>query len=140
MKNTTIFAIMALMILGVVASVSAATPAAVTGTVYGPGNTTISGATVTVTCNSVTEPSVFSDIDGSYYVIFNETDCGYNTPVTVSAVKGSESGTNTGLTCANAEDCEIPVALVDVSIPEFGVIAGAFALLAGIGIVAYRRK
>ena len=144
MKKT-IFAIMALMILGLVVSVSAITPATVTGYVYGADHTTpVEGATVTATCNGHAATAVSSDADGSYYVIFDSAVCGFNAPVTVTAVKDGQNGVGNGFTCALSEnkdtDCEIPVALVDVSIPEFGVIAGAVALVGALGIFLYRRN
>ena len=113
-------------------------PGAVTGTVYDQAHNNVSGATVTVICNNVTE-STTSNIDGDYYVTFAPGICYFNDPVTVNAVKGSASGSNEGNMCSG-EDCEIPVALVDVTVPEFGVIAGAVALIGALGIFVYKRK
>jgi hypothetical protein len=135
-----IFAIMALMVLGLVASVSAITPAAITGTIYDQDANPVDGASVVATCNDVPADAVLSDTDGTYYVIFDSEDCGYNSPVSVTATKDDATGTNTGFTCESVEDCDIPVALVDVTIPELTVIGGAIVLLAGLGIIAYRRK
>ncbi|MGV8086875.1 MAG: hypothetical protein ACP5N1_04550, partial [Candidatus Woesearchaeota archaeon] len=74
MKNI-MFAIMALMILGLVASVSAVGMiSAVAGTVYDQDANTVSGASVDVTCNSVTESTV-SNAVGDYYVTFAPGVC-----------------------------------------------------------------
>jgi hypothetical protein len=143
-----IFAIMALMVLGLVSNVSAITPAAVTGTIYDFDNVTIiSGATVTVDCDDNIETTT-SDTDGTYYVIFDSLDCTFDAPVTVTATSVEGSGSTTSSMCTEAvyvegskvSGCDIPVGYVDVTIPEFTVIGGAIVLLAGLGIVAYRRK
>jgi len=137
-----IFAIMALMVIGLVASVSAViTPAEVTGTIFQhDGVTPVDSATVTATCGATTPASVLSLSDGTYDVQFNSADCPFGASVSVTAVKGSETGTATGTTCASVDDCPIPVALVDVSIPEFGIMAGAVALIGALGIFVYKRK
>lgn len=113
-------------------------PGAVAGTIYDGSHNNVSGATVTVTCNGVNE-STTSNVDGDYYVTFAPGVCYFNDDVFVNAVKGSATGSNEGNMCSG-EDCEIPVALIDVTVPEFSVMAGAVALIGALGIFVYRRK
>jgi hypothetical protein len=112
----------------------------VPGTVYDASSNPVNGASVDVTCNSITKSTVTGS-DGLYLVTFAKADCGFNTPVHVVASFDEQTGENNGLTCANVDICEgIPVALVDISIPEFSVIAGSVALVGALGIFIYRRK
>ena len=118
---------------------SVITPSAVAGTVYYNG-TAVEGATVEVTCNNVSA-SATTNLFGDYDVEFTSDNCKFGDSVTVVAHKDSLNGQNTGSMC-DSQTCEIPIGLVDVDVqvPEFGVIGGALVLLAGIGIVFYRRK
>jgi len=115
------------------------TPSIVTGNVTYNG-TGVEGATVEVTCNNVSA-STTTDLFGDYIVVFTSDNCKFGDSVDVVASKDSLNGHNTGEMC-DSESCEIPIGLIDidVQIPEFGVIGGALVLLAGIGIIAYRRK
>ncbi|MGV8086887.1 MAG: hypothetical protein ACP5N1_04610, partial [Candidatus Woesearchaeota archaeon] len=106
--------------------------------VYDQDANTVSGASVDVTCNDITESTV-SNVDGDYYVSFASGVCYFGDEVSVNAVKDEASGSNEGFMCQE-EECDIPITVIDVTIPEFGIIAGAFALVAGLGIIAYRRK
>lgn len=111
----------------------------VLGTVY-DGEGPVSGAAVNVTCNAIVK-STISDVDGTYLVTYPQEDCGFNTAVHVVATKDDLTGENDGLTCISSEICDgIPVALVDVTIPEFGIIAGGIALIGALGIFIYKRK
>jgi|GEM_PF-6194860 len=115
------------------------TPSIVTGTVTYNG-TAVDSASVEVICNNVSATTT-TNLFGDYYVTFTSDNCRFGDLVDVSASKDSLNGHNTGSMC-NGEECEIPVGLVDVDVqvPEFGVIGATFVLLAGIGIVFYRRK
>ena len=77
--------------------------------------------------------------DGSYNVEFTQAECGFSDWVWVTATKDGQSGHSTGETC-DGEECFIPVALVDVQIPEFGLLGAMMIVLAGVGIVVYKRK
>ena len=110
----------------------------VTGTVYDQDNNVVVGADVDVTCNDVTESAVTNAL-GDYYVEFDEGVCYFEDPVSATATKGEASGSEDGVMC-DAEECFIPIAIVDITIPEFGLIAGAVALVGALGIFIYRRK
>ena len=113
----------------------------VTGKIYGPpdGTTPIGGANVKVTCNNIVKTTASAG-DGGYAVQYSITECNEGSTVYVTAEKkgigsGSESGTvrNYGVS--------VNIALVNVAIPEFGIIAGMITLLvSGIGFAIIRRR
>ena len=137
-----LIALMALCAFVLVSAAVHAYPATVTGTVTDMGANPVEGATVEVTCTHLsvdTKLSTTSLSDGSYFVVFdNEDICDFNDLISVKATKDSQEGTNDGAMC-DGEECIIPVAIVDVTIPEFGLVGAMIVLLAGIGIIAYRR-
>ncbi|GIU70295.1 MAG: hypothetical protein KatS3mg002_1531 [Candidatus Woesearchaeota archaeon] len=125
---------------------ASAYPTVVTGTVYDSSMNPVSGASVTVVCehNGTNSTQYTSSImDGTYIAQFYNSptiECGYGDQVWVSAEYNSMTGTATGYTCDVESQCPIPVALVDVQIPEFGVVAAGLALIGAIAIFAIRRK
>jgi hypothetical protein len=108
----------------------------VVGTIYDGNHNEVEGAKVLVTCHGLTREAT-SQADGDYWVQFEEyTPCMVNDPVTVTATKGTMTGTETD----NVEEYSlIDLAIVDVTIPEFGTIAAA-AALAGAGAVYFLRQ
>jgi hypothetical protein len=112
----------------------------VMGTIYDASSNTVSGADVSVTCNSIIKTTT-SGATGEYLVTYPQADCGFNTTVYVTATKDDQTGNGQGLTCVDAKICYgIPVALVDVTIPEFTVIAGLVAVIGTVGVIIYRKK
>jgi hypothetical protein len=134
MKTLYLTLVLALLMVGFVSA-----NAYVTGTVKYQNSTPVNGASVQVDCNAQTE-FTSSDTDGTYIVYFaSGCDAGDNASVT--ATKDAQSGTNTGQVCnEDVVTCPINVAVVDVTIPEFTVIGATLVALAGIGIIAYRRR
>ncbi|MGV8172322.1 MAG: hypothetical protein ACP5OA_06545 [Candidatus Woesearchaeota archaeon] len=137
MKNI-IFAMMAMLLVGVGLVSATGLISSVAGTVYDQDNNVVVGADVDVTCNGVIESAVTNAL-GDYYVEFDAGVCYFDDPVSATATKNEVTGSADGVMC-NAEDCFIPIAIVDITIPEFGVIAGAVALVGALGIFMYRRK
>ncbi|MGV8172321.1 MAG: carboxypeptidase-like regulatory domain-containing protein [Candidatus Woesearchaeota archaeon] len=111
---------------------------AVSGTVTDGNGNVVPDADVDVTCNGVTESAVTNAL-GDYYVEFDAGVCYFDDPVSATATKDEVTGSNDGVMC-NAEECFIPIGIVDITIPEFGLIAGAVALVGALGIFMYRRK
>jgi len=136
-------AIIAVIAIAVFATNAKATvPAAVSGYIYNTNNAGVSGATVDVTCdhsNVNTTLQTISDVDGSYLQIFDSDKCAFGDLVSVNAQKGNLAGSNDGAVCT-AQDCSFPVALVDVTVPEFGVLAGAIALIGTIAVLVFMRR
>jgi hypothetical protein len=135
MNKLLIFAILFLFAAGYASAYSV-----VTGHVYDAGNSPVNGATVDVTCNSNVEHTTSNNL-GLYIVSFTDDLCPYDTAVHVVATKDTQTGSNDGYTCESADICDgIPVALVNVTIPEFGVIAGVAALIGALAVFVFKRK
>lgn len=110
----------------------------VTGTVTA-NSTPINGANVTVTCGTHSGSDTTGS-DGVYLVTFDAVDCPANSTVNVEAQKGSANGFNSGK--ANKITTKLNVALVNVSLPEMGLVTGtaAMAAVGGAFLVIRRRK
>ena len=129
------------------ASVSATSLTVVSGTITDNSNVNVADAAVTVTCTHVgvdnvsvdTVKDVVSGVDGKYYAFIPQLNCAVDDNVLVQAVKDDATGQNNG-SVGYDEQCRINTALINVQIPEFGVIAGGLALLGALGVVIYRRK
>lgn len=144
MKNI-LYAMIAMLLLGI-SLVSAngidcgTNPSAVTGTVYDQSHATVPEAHVTVQCNGE-EATADTNSEGDYYVCFNAAECTYGDALYAEATKADVgSGYNDTETMCAENVCFIPIGLVDITIPEFGLIAGAVALVGALGIFLYRRK
>lgn len=128
--------------LGVALIIPAATFATspktdITGVVTNNGNP-VAGAKVVVVCNSNSRKDT-TDATGTYLVQFPASQCPAGTHFTVVATKGKKGGTNTGT--VNQTTNKLNVNIVNVSLPEFGLIAGAGASLIGAGaFLAIRRR
>lgn len=113
-------------------SASAATSGVsdVAGTITNAGNP-VAGASVSVTCGSTTLTSP-TTVAGAYFVQFSSTDCPAGSTAHVTATKGGSSGSSSG-TVNNlvSEPTVINLAIVNVSVPEFGIVAGTGAALVG---------
>jgi hypothetical protein len=134
--------VLALVATTAASAIPAPTLTVISGTVYELDNATVvPGATVTVTCTHASVDSVrtaTSSAIGTYGVVFPVSQCDVGDSIVVEASKGSADGSNTGVV-DHKRTCLVNTGIINVSIPEFGVIAAIGALVAGIGIVAYRR-
>lgn len=119
------------------ASVSAAPPTtAVTGVVT-EAQMAVPGAMVTVLCNGHTETDT-TDAHGSYLVTYLSADCPFGSTVKVTAKKGNKTGVASGT--VEGKTTKLNLAIVNVSIPEYGLIGAVTAGGAGIGMIAYMRR
>jgi hypothetical protein len=109
----------------------------VTGVITKSG-VAVAGANVQVTCMGNVETDSMTDAAGSYLVVFSATDCPSGSTVSVVAEKDGESGTASGT--ANGLTTKLNVAIVNVSIPEYGLIGAILAGGAGIGAIAFARR
>src|SRR5512133_1998121 len=118
--------------------VSAATPALteITGVVT-DNSVAASGADVTVLCNGNTLMDM-TDAYGSYRVAYPAADCPFGVTVKVTAEKGGKSGVRTGT--VHGVTTKLNLAIVNVPIPEYGLIGALAAGGMGIGLVAYTRR
>jgi len=128
--------------LGMVVLLPAATFAAsaktdISGVVTNNGHT-VAGAKVTVVCDNHSKKDT-TDANGSYLVQFPAANCPDGSKATVVATKGGLGGVNSKN--VTAQTTKLNVAIVNVSLPEFGVVAGIGAAVVGGGaVVAIRRK
>lgn len=97
----------------------------------------VSGATVTVLCNGKTEVDT-TDNFGSYLVHFVSADCPFGSTVKVTATKDNKSGVSSGT--VQGITTKLNLAIVNVSIPEYGLIGTLLAGGVGIGLIAYMRR
>jgi len=98
-------------------------------------------AKVTVTCNGNSR-TAYTGPFGGYSVTFRPaSQCRVGSTLTVTAVKGSESGVGNGK--VRGASCRFDVALVNVAValPEMGTLTGsAAALTAGGAFTVIRRR
>jgi len=131
-----VYAIAVMALLTVVSAM--AEQVIVAGTIYEEdGVTEVSGATVQVVCDQESE-STTSDDDGDYSVDLSDTTCDAGETVIVTASKGSAVGVESDTV---VDYTYINLAIVNVTIPEFGLIAGGMSFLGAAGAyIAMRRK
>lgn len=140
MKQKIVLALLAVVVASagaVSATVSAAPPQTNVTGVITENQAAVAGATVTVLCNGHTEIDT-TDAFGSYLVTYASGDCPFGTTVKVTAKKGDKSGVASGT--VQGVTTKLNLAIVNVSIPEYGLIGGVLAAGAGIGMIAYTRR
>ena len=110
------------------------------GKIWASDSTTpVGGANVTVNCNSTMRYTT-SLSDGAYSVDYNSIICPLSASVTVTAIKGSLSGSTTA-TVQSFPYITVNLAIADVTLtPEFGMITGMITLFGALGIFMYTRK
>ena len=140
-RSLSILAVFGILVasLGLSVGVHAVTTPAlteVTGVITDNNLDPVPGANVTVTCNGHMASDT-TDAAGSYRVSFPAGDCPFGTTVKVMAQKGGMSGmasdTVRGITT------KLNLAIVNVSIPEYGLIGMISAAGVGLGLIAYTR-
>jgi hypothetical protein len=108
------------------------------GNYYQGVDTTVDGALVTVLCNGNTATTLSHD-GGIYDVSFSASQCTLGDLLSVSASKGSLSGSKLGQVTNHALDWD--VGIVDVPmVPEFGAIVGVLTVLGALGVFFVVRK
>jgi hypothetical protein len=109
----------------------------VSGTITGSDGP-IADQEVLITCTheSVDYPqSGTSKIDGSYSVVFPNTECAPGDAVKLEALDKVVEGVVT-----NNCKCVVNMGILDLQVPEFGLIAGILALVGALGIIIYKRR
>jgi len=113
-----------------------------------PGETEITGvvtenhiaapnATVIVECNGNLRTDT-TDAMGSYLATYPTAQCPFGSTVRVTATKNGHSGTRTGT--VQGITTKLNLAIVNVEVPEYGLIGTLAAGGAGVGLIAYRRR
>jgi hypothetical protein len=119
------------------AGVQAADPQTDVTGVITENHVAVAGANVTALCNGHTQTDT-TDAWGSYLVIFTTTECPFGSTVKITAEKDGKSGVTTGT--VQGITTKLNLAIVNVSIPEYGLIGTALAGGAGLGLMAYMRR
>jgi hypothetical protein len=100
--------------------------------------TPVGGANVTVVCNGHNRTAT-TNAQGKYVVTYDEVLCPDGKTATVVAQKGGMGGSNTG-TVEGTGVAGLNVAIVNVAIPEFGLLTGAAGLAAAGGLFVFMRR
>jgi hypothetical protein len=108
----------------------------ITGVVTNNGQP-VSGARVTVVCNSFNKQDQ-TDETGTYLVTFEAKQCPAGEKATVVASKKNMGGTNSGT--VDKITNKLNIAIVNVSVPEYGLITGIGATLIGAGVFLTARR
>ncbi|HEU4914289.1 MAG TPA: hypothetical protein VFT16_02675 [Candidatus Saccharimonadales bacterium] len=95
------------------------------------------GANVTVTCGGSTLMDT-TDGMGSYLVNFPSADCPFGSTVKVVGEKNGEKGVASGT--VQGVTTKLNLAIVNVAIPEFGLIGALAAGGLGIGMITVVRR
>jgi hypothetical protein len=135
---TTIFSSIALAVLLPATSLAASARTEVSGVVTS-GSKAIAGAHVIVICSGNVKKTT-TDNSGTYLVQYPIAKCPNQAIANVTATFGSKGGNNSGQVKNLTE--KLNVAIVNVSVvPEFGLLTGAVATIAGgAGYLAIRRR
>jgi hypothetical protein len=135
----TILAAVGIAVMIPAASFAASTQTDVTGTVTNNGQV-VSGASVTVVCNNHSKTTT-SDSTGAYLVTFSGKNCPDKSQATVVAHKAGKGGVSNG-TVNPYGSLDLNVAIINVALPEFGIVTGIGAAVVGAGafLVIRRRQ
>jgi hypothetical protein len=138
MKKVLVFlaSVAAVVVFAPAAAFAAPAQTIVTGTVTNNGHP-VNNAKVTVVCNNHSRTNK-TGANGGYSVSFPKKQCPDGTKVTVVAAKNKMGGVSNGT--AAALTTQLNVAIVNVALPEFGIITGVGAMLAGAGMFMVMRR
>lgn len=107
----------------------------ISGTVYNSAGTPVNGGNVNVTCGSTTKLAVI-DGSGNYAKTFTQVECKSGDTATATASTGEGSGTNSEVvqnTVVNGPIVDLDIAVIDITVPEFGLLGGALTGLVSVG-------
>ena len=135
-------------VLGLVATLLISAGGAAAGVGATPAQTDVTGvitenhvatenAHVTVECNGHTKMDT-SDAFGSYLAVFTKAECDFGQTVKVTAEKDGKSGVATGT--VQGITTKLNLAIVNVSIPEYGLVGALMAGGVGLGLMGYMRR
>lgn len=113
----------------------------VEGYVTNPDSSPAVGASVLITCNSITHFGP-TDVNGYYKILFNSGECPDASMVTAQAVKGTLHASDGVIVPGTIDgDVRMDIALISPPIvPEFGMLTGAVASLVSGGLFLLKRR
>ena len=134
--------ILAAIIMLPAVSFAASNSSTISGTVTNNGKP-VNGASVTVVCNNNVKKTK-TTAAGAYSVTYKPASlCPNGAKATVVATLKKKGGVNTGTVLGNGTDHGvINVAIINVDLPEYGVVIGGIAAILGAGafLVIRRRQ
>ena len=134
-----IAAVAALMLMVAPATRAGALPPLtdVTGVVTDENGDAVGNAQVSVTCGTKNTMDM-TDAKGAYLVSFSAIDCPFGATVKVVATKNGKTGKATGT--VHGITTKLNIAIVNVQIPEYGLIGSLVAGGLGIGAISFYRR
>jgi len=115
----------------------------ISGTVYNNEGSPVNGGSVNVTCGATTKLAII-DGSGNYAKTFTQVECKAGDTATATASTGEGSGTSSEVvqnTVVNGPIVDLDIAVIDITVPEFGLIGGALTGLISVGgYLAMRSK
>ena len=135
------------MFLSSVAFAQAQTPVIantwVSGTVFDANHNPVHSGSVTVHCGAGSQLATIQS-DGSYAVTFDQSVCkaGDTAQGSASTSEGSgSSATTVQNTVVNGPVVDLDIAVIDITVPEFGKIGAAISAIGGVaGYLFLRQK
>jgi len=109
----------------------------ISGTVVDGANNPVNGGQVLINCNG-TVKTVGILANGSYAASFPQSQCKAGNGVTATASTDEGSGSNSTSvqnTVVNGPIVDLDIAVIDITVPEFGLIGGF--LTGAVGIAGY---
>jgi hypothetical protein len=103
--------------------------------VFNSSNEPVNGGSITVRCGSSTKVATIES-NGHYGVSFTQSQCKSGDSASATASTSDGSGTNSTTvqnTNVNGPVVDLDVAVIDITVPEFGMIGGAVTALGAVG-------
>ena len=132
--------ILGLLVISMLGVVSAYTSAytLVAGKIYDENGIKVEGAEVIINCNENIQ-NMTSNSEGDYAVQYLEADCNVGDSLFVTAEKDDSYGSKQGTIIENVMG-SWNVAIINVTIPEFGFFVGVLTLMGALGVFFFVRK
>lgn len=113
----------------------------VNGQVKDASNNPINTASVSIICNGATI-NTSTDASGKYSATFDGTACPEGTTVTVHATKGGQNGSGSKAVKKVYDDGSVIInlVLINISVPEFGLLTGVITTLASTGAYLFLKR
>jgi len=139
MNKSVIIAI--LLVFVIQFGVASAAKTVISGTIYNSDySVKVEGAYVEANCNYIVKNKT-SDIDGSYYFVYNLSDCHDGDYLSVFASHPDYGSNMKGGIVKNSTIGEWDFAILDIPlVPEFGFFVGGLTILGAVGIFFFIRR
>jgi len=113
----------------------------ITGTVFGPDGTPVNSGSVSVQCGTASLATQ-SRPDGTYGVTFSQNNCKVGDTAAASASTPEGSGSDSEVvqnSVVNGPIVDIDIAVIDITVPEFGLVGGMITAIGAVGTYMYMK-